>query len=438
MLSDPIEFPEHPNDFAAGDPRGASRLTRLGPAKPRSWSRVSQLVALMILCCNGCAGLPTAPPAPAAPAAAQAGGATIVAIAPPSPPPITLPKFLGLDIAYGGVTLVGQRVRNRLGTRFPGLEARPPVRSLTDPANTSETASPAVKAAAQAKAEQDEVPQKAKAIKYLASLGCGKCYPDTEKALLAALDDCNEMIRYETVRGLRKSLGDSCNSCRENSCCSPKLTRKLYEIGYGVTENGCHQESSSRVRRNARLALCGCGGIQPEQFEGIPFEGPSMVGSAVPAEAPDAGAPAADETASSTQNARSAGQANSVASLSLPSSAIGPSQQTPQTALVPTEGPSAFAPNAIEPNASAPNAISAPPISAARPTATAQVSTISVPLGLPPELLSNTEQTMVATLAPEQSTAANRVQPDEDSRFPFPSIDDSSEVPRDTDSLRRE
>ena len=59
----------------------------------------------------------------------------------------------------------------------------------------SEDASPAVKAAAEAKAEEDQAPQKAKAIRYLASLGCGKCYPDTEEALLADSTD-----RYLTLR----------------------------------------------------------------------------------------------------------------------------------------------------------------------------------------------------------------------------------------------
>lgn len=236
----------------------------------------------------GCAGLPAPPAAaPPAPSAAAAGGATIVAVAPPSPPPVTLPQFLGLDIAYGGITTIGSRVRNRLGTRFPGLEARPPVRSLTDPANSDESASPAVQAAAEAKAEQDAVPQKAKAIRFLATLGCGKCFPDTEKALLAALDDCNELIRYETVRGLRKSLGSSCQSCRENSCCTPALTQKLYQIGHGVDDNGCHLESSARVRRNARLALCGCGGVTPERVDLIPIEGPMSVSTPVPAEGPD-------------------------------------------------------------------------------------------------------------------------------------------------------
>lgn len=254
------------------------------------------LSSLVIL--SGCATLPSAPAAPAAPASAQAGGATIVAIAPPSPPAITLPKFLGLDVAFAGIRGVGLRVRNRLGTRFPGLEPRPPIRSISDPANMDENASPAVKAAAEAKVEADQAPQKAKAIRYLATLGCGKCYPDNEDALLAAMEDCNEMIRYEAVRGLRKSVGDQCGCCRQSSCCSPKLVQKLYQLAYGVDDSGCPIEPSSRVRRNARLAIQGCGGVQTVGGDMIPDEGPPTLVDEpeAPTEAPVAAAAAADQS----------------------------------------------------------------------------------------------------------------------------------------------
>lgn len=290
----------------------------------RSESRVrlATLFGMSLLVC-GCAGLPAAPSTPPPPTSAQAGATTVVAVAAPSPPPISLPQFLGLDVAYGGVRVVGQRVRARLGTRFPALEPRAPVKSLTDPANTSETASPAVKAAAEAKAEQDEAPQKAKAIRYLATLGCGKCYPDTEDALLAALDDCNELIRYETVRGLRKSLGDPCNCCRENSCCSPRLTQKLYKLAYGKDDSGCFCESSARVRRNARLALSGCGGVQPEQMNAIPVEGPLHIDAipveGVPAEGIPLGLPTdAPETDLGDSTPKTNDQVSSI-SMSLPS-----------------------------------------------------------------------------------------------------------------------
>ena len=69
-------------------------------------------------------------------------------LAAPAAPGMTLPKFLGLDVLFGGARMLGQRVRNRLGTRFPGLESKPPLRSISDPANMGPDASPAEKAAA--------------------------------------------------------------------------------------------------------------------------------------------------------------------------------------------------------------------------------------------------------------------------------------------------
>ncbi|PAY17620.1 hypothetical protein CKO51_20560 [Rhodopirellula sp. SM50] len=235
---------------------------------------------IALISCAGCASVPPAAPAPAPPTSAQAGATTIVAVAPPAAAPgMTLPQFLGLDVVFGGIRTVGQRVRNRLGTRFPGLEAKPPIKSITDPSNLGPDASPAEKAAAEAKMEEDKAPQKAKAINYLASRGCGECYPDTEIAMLAALEDCSEEIRYAAVRGLRSASGDACKSCRENSCCSPKLLKKLYEIAFGEV-NGCHIESSSRVRRNARLVICACGGVPPMDDGQAPMEGPTSPGAA--------------------------------------------------------------------------------------------------------------------------------------------------------------
>jgi hypothetical protein len=234
----------------------------------------------------GCATMPAAAPVAAAPSSAQAGTTTIVAVAAPATPQMTLPAFLGLKGLAQGIGGIGSRIRNRLGSRFPFLEAKPPLLALTDPANKSENASPAVKAAAEAKAEEDAAPQKAKAIRYLASLGCGKCYPDTEAALLAALDDCNEQIRLETLKGLRKSMGEACRCCQQNSCCSPKLLKKLTQLGYEVNDSGCFFEPSASVRRLARLVAseCVCSGAMGAEPAMLPKEGPP--GEAVPSEAP--------------------------------------------------------------------------------------------------------------------------------------------------------
>lgn len=247
------------------------------------------VLALWLACCLGCQSGPRPLPEPpgALPTSATAGDTTIVAVAGPAPAKQTLPQFLGIGQLFGGLRMISQRIRNRLGARFPFLEEKPPLLSITDPANMSEDAPPAVKAAAEAKAEEDKAPQKAKAIRYLASLGCGECYPDTEDALLDALDDCTELIRYETVKGLREAAGDPCQSCRANSCCSPKLLKKLYKMAYEMNDDGCYYETSPRVRRNARMALRSCGGYVPEDDEDAPEEGPSTTPPEPPPEGPE-------------------------------------------------------------------------------------------------------------------------------------------------------
>ncbi len=206
------------------------------------------------------AALPLAAPA-AAPAAASA------AVAPAAP-------HVGcLGRAACGLRILLDRIRNRLGMRFPGLEAKPPVTAITDPAN-AESPTPAVATAAEVKAEEDAAPQKIKALRYLATVGCTECYPDIEKALLAALDDCTESVRYEAVKAIRKTAGDPCQRCQATRCCRPEILKRLQKMAYDMRDECCYQESSARVRRLARLVLGECNGemiIEPA----APTEGPS-------------------------------------------------------------------------------------------------------------------------------------------------------------------
>ncbi|WP_182869885.1 hypothetical protein [Stieleria mannarensis] len=247
-----------------------------------SRNRVSIGICLIAMAsCAGCASVPPAAPAPAAPTSAQAGATTVVAVAAPAAPGMTLPQFLGLDLVFGGIRTVGGRVRNRLGTRFPGLEARPPIKSITDPSNLGPDASPAEKAAAEAKMEQDKAPQKAKAIKFLARNGCGKCNEATEDALLAALDDCDENIRLATAEGLRKAVNGATGCNCETSCCTPKLQKKLFELAHGKNDCGGPAEPSHHVRRQARLILMACCGTPMMDGEAAPMEGPTSA-DAVP------------------------------------------------------------------------------------------------------------------------------------------------------------
>ena len=243
------------------------------------------LAAVMLA--TGC--ISTAPPAAATPApaaplapATTPNGTTVNVSTPTQPccPHQTLWQFLGLT---GGVHLLGgiiERIRNRLGSVFPGLESTPPMLAITDP-KMAASSNPAEAAAAGAKADEDAAPQKIKAIRYLATLGCAGCYPGIEDALLESLDDCTEEVRWEAAKALRELSGKPCALCKTKSCCSPKVLKKLDEVANKM-EKGCYKEPSARVRREARLAMAGCGGTPPAPNTG-PQEGPT--------EGPPAGEP---------------------------------------------------------------------------------------------------------------------------------------------------
>lgn len=231
----------------------------------------------VVMLVTGC--ISTTPPAPKPPVAppapvTAANGTTVNVSTPTQPccPHQTLWQFLGVT---GGVHLLGgiiERIRNRLGSVFPGLESKPPIVAITDPSMAA-SSNPAEAAAANAKADEDAAPQKIKAIRYLATLGCAGCYPGIEDALLESLDDCTEEVRWEAAKALRDLSGKPCSVCKTKSCCSPKVLKKLDEVANKM-DKGCYKESSARVRREARLALGGCGGTPPASSSG-PQEGPT-------------------------------------------------------------------------------------------------------------------------------------------------------------------
>lgn len=241
---------------------------------------------LIVLSCIGCATVPPAAPAPVAPPnSAAVGNNYIVAIAPPPVAKGTIWDFLGVKALCQEIGMVANCGLNLLGSRFPGLEPGPLLSAIGDPANAKST-NPAVAAAAAAKADEDAAPQKVKALRYLGTLGCGGCYPDVESALLAALDDCTEVVRFEAASVLAETSRNRCRYCDSSKCCSPKVRKKLEKIAIGLNDKGCHVEPSARVRRIARVALCNCGCDE--------FECGSDDGSHGPMEAPIEG-PSSDE-----------------------------------------------------------------------------------------------------------------------------------------------
>jgi len=217
----------------------------------------------------------------------------------PAPPP-TLWSFLGIS---QGMKKARSQLFNRNGN-LPGLEQKPPLLNIADPANL-ESEVPAIKAAAEIKQAEDLKDQKIKAIKYLADIGCG-CYDKDEKitkALVAAMEDCTEKVRLEAVKAVAEAAsGECCQYCSQKSCCNEKVVTQLSQVAYETDEDGCYIEPSERVRAAAAEALqtccwgTGAPVVEPEPYiEGM--EDPPAIESASDEPAVDAPTPPAIDEA---------------------------------------------------------------------------------------------------------------------------------------------
>ena len=97
---------------------------------------------------------------------AMMAGERALALPPPPAKPWTVWNYLGIP---QGMQKFRDATSNRRGNR-PGRERKPPLKAIADPANL-ESLNPAIKAAAQIKAEEDMAPQKIKEV-----LGVTKAY----------------------------------------------------------------------------------------------------------------------------------------------------------------------------------------------------------------------------------------------------------------------
>jgi hypothetical protein len=174
----------------------------------------------------------------------------------PVPPPTTIWSFLGIPQAMRGMR---DGMSNKFGNH-PALERKPPLKALADPANLKSDV-PAIKAAAEIKQAEDLKPQKIKAVKYLAKVGCG-CYDKDGKvtaALVAAMDDCTEDVRRAAVEAITEGAqGECCSACNQKSCCNEKVTEQLAKLAYERDDQGCYVEPSERIRQAAIQALRVC------------------------------------------------------------------------------------------------------------------------------------------------------------------------------------
>ncbi len=165
--------------------------------------------------------------------------------------------------------------------KFPGLEKKPPLLKIADPANLKPEKPEMIKVAAKIKAEQDQKKQKIKAIKFLADVNCG-CYNKDDavaKAFLAALDDCDPDVRTAAIEGLSKAAGN-CSNCRtgcETTCCTEDIYKKLQDIACGVDDKGCFKEPVKEIRSAAAALVRKCPCPTPKPLEEVPAPSPYEV-----------------------------------------------------------------------------------------------------------------------------------------------------------------
>jgi len=194
--------------------------------------------------------------------------------------PIQVPTFwdrLGIPQAAAGLR---DTTINRSGN-FPGLEKKPPILKLADPANLKAEKPEMIKVAAKIKTDQDLKKQKIKAIKFLAEVNCG-CYNKDDavaKAFLAALEDCDPDVRTAAIEGLSTAAGN-CSKCRsgcETTCCTEEILKKVQDIATGVDANGCFKEPVKEIRMAAAglLRKCPCPPAKP--IEEVPAPPPSEI-----------------------------------------------------------------------------------------------------------------------------------------------------------------
>lgn len=127
---------------------------------------------------------------------------------------------------------------NRNGN-FPGSERKPRLKGIAAPENLA-SKNPAIKKAAEIKAEEDLAKQKIKAIKYLADVGCGGCYEGVAEALSAALDDCTEAVRYEAVKAIIKTSSCGQDRCSQQAQRSIKTCHEAtHDAMVACMKNGC-------------------------------------------------------------------------------------------------------------------------------------------------------------------------------------------------------
>ena len=119
-----------------------------------------------------------------------------------------------------------------------------------------QSSNPAIAAAAKAKAAKHEICKKKKALEQLGDMGCTPEHPEVMPALMAAMDDPDEQVRYEAVKSVLKST----------AACQSKELKK------SIKKAKPHSEAFCDMKKAYEKKLCEsidrlCGKAPPKQHE---------------------------------------------------------------------------------------------------------------------------------------------------------------------------
>jgi len=105
-----------------------------------------------------------------------------------------------------------------------------------------QSSDPAIQAAAKAKAAKHKICKKKAAIQYLAGMGCSPEHPEVGAALLAAMSDPDEPVRYEAVKAVLQTAAE---------CQSPEQ-KKAARKALGMSESLCD------AKKKCEKKICEC------------------------------------------------------------------------------------------------------------------------------------------------------------------------------------
>ena len=123
-------------------------------------------------------------------------------------------------------------------------------------AAAQQSANPAIQAAAKAKAAKHEIPKKKAALRYLAGIGCTPEHPEVMPALMAAMDDPDEQVRYEAVKAVLET----------SEVCQSREQKKAVRKAKGICE------SCADLKKNCEKKVCEaverlCGKAPPKEHK---------------------------------------------------------------------------------------------------------------------------------------------------------------------------